>query len=135
MQSFENAGYGSLIGRSAEGLQADQSLVVDLRSFHISLEGQPTALVQFGAKVLDSGGKIISGKLFEAKAPAKAVDAAGATSALNEAFKKVAAELIVWTSDVLANIPEPAPEEAASPAPAPEGAAAPEEKADGSNGG
>jgi phospholipid/cholesterol/gamma-HCH transport system substrate-binding protein len=102
MQSFENAGYGGSIGRAAEGLTADQQLVVDLRSFQISLEGEPTAIVQFGAKILDSGGKIVAGKIFEAKAPAKAVDAPGATLALNEAFKQAAAQLIVWVSETLA---------------------------------
>jgi len=103
MQSFENAGYGSSIGRASEGLQADQQLVVDLRAFQISVEGEPSAVVEFGAKILDSGGKIVSGKLFTAKVPAKAMDAPGATSALNEAFKQAAAELVVWVSDTLAN--------------------------------
>ncbi len=130
MQSFENAGYGGSIGRSSEGLQAEQSLVIDLRSFQISVEKEPTAVVEFTAKVLDSGGKIISGKRFEARSPAKAVDAVGATTALNETFKKAAGELIVWVSDVLANLPAPAPEGAA----APEGATAPE-KAEGSSSG
>jgi phospholipid/cholesterol/gamma-HCH transport system substrate-binding protein len=103
MQSFENAGYGGSIGRAAEGLTADQQLVIDLRSFQISQEGEPTAIVQFGAKILDSGGKIVGGKIFEAKAPAKSVDAPGATAALNEAFNQAAAELIVWVSETLAN--------------------------------
>jgi phospholipid/cholesterol/gamma-HCH transport system substrate-binding protein len=103
MQSFENAGYGGSIGRAAEGLNAGQQLVVDLRSFQIAAESEPTAVVAFGAKILDSDGKIVAGRLFEAKAPAKATDAAGATAALNAAFKEAATQLVVWVSETLAN--------------------------------
>ena len=102
MQSFENAGYGGNIGRASEGLTTDQQLVVDLRSFQISVEGEPTAIVEFGAKLLDSG-KIIGGRIIQGKAPAKAVDAAGATAALNEAFKQAAGQLVMWVSETLAN--------------------------------
>lgn len=123
MQSFENAGYGSHIGRAAEGLQPDLQLQVDLRSFQISTEGGPAAVVDFGAKILDSEGKIIAGKLFQTTAPAKSVDAPGATSALNDAFKDAATQLVLWVSDTLAAPPavdptaEPADGGAAAPDP------------------
>jgi phospholipid/cholesterol/gamma-HCH transport system substrate-binding protein len=103
MQSFENAGFGGHIGRAAEGLTPDLTLVIDLRSFQIASEGEPTALIAFGAKILDTDGKIVSAKLIESKAPAKAVDAAGATAALNEAFKDAASQLVLWVSEALAN--------------------------------
>jgi phospholipid/cholesterol/gamma-HCH transport system substrate-binding protein len=122
MQSFENAGYGSHIGRAAEGLQPDLQLQIDLRGFQISLEGGPTAVVDFGAKILDGDGKIIAGKLFQTTAPAKAVDAPGATSALNEAFKDAAAQLVTWVSEALANT---APVEGGAAAPEPETTASP----------
>ncbi len=82
---------------------ADMSLVIDLRSFQISTEGGPTAVVDFGAKLLDGDGKIITSKLFQTTAPAKSVDAVGATSALNEAFKDAATQLVSWVSDALGN--------------------------------
>lgn len=103
MQSFENAGYGGHIGRAAEGLTPDQQLLIDLRSFQIVTEGEPTALIAFSAKILDTEGKIVAGKLIEAKAPAKALDAPGATSALNDAFKDAATQLVTWVSETLAN--------------------------------
>jgi phospholipid/cholesterol/gamma-HCH transport system substrate-binding protein len=122
MQSFENAGYGSHIGRAAEGLQPDLQLQIDLRGFQISLEGGPTAVVDFGAKILDGDGKIIAGKLFQTTAPAKAVDAPGATSALNEAFKDAAAQLVTWVSEALANT---TPVEGGAAVPEPETTASP----------
>jgi ABC-type uncharacterized transport system auxiliary subunit len=103
MQSFENAGFGGHVGRTSEGLTPDLTLSMDLRSFQISGEGEPTAVVAFGAKILDTDGKIVSAKLIEAKAPAKSVDAPGATAALNEAFKDAARQLVQWVSETLAN--------------------------------
>jgi phospholipid/cholesterol/gamma-HCH transport system substrate-binding protein len=103
IQTFENAGYGGHIGRTAEGLTPDMQVLIDLRGFQISVEGEPTAVVDFGAKVLDGEGKIVAGKLFQTTAPAKSVDAPGATAALNEAFKDAAAQLVTWVSETLAN--------------------------------
>ena len=100
---FENAGFGGSIGRAAEGLTGDFQLLVDLRSFQIVADAKPTAKVAFGAKILDSGGKIVGSKLFEVNAPAAAVDAPGATTALNAAFGDAAKQLVIWTSQTLAN--------------------------------
>jgi phospholipid/cholesterol/gamma-HCH transport system substrate-binding protein len=103
MQSFENAGFGGSIGRAAEGLTGDFQLLIDLRSFQIAAEGQPAALVAFGAKILDNEGKIVSAKLFEVNAPVSAIDAPSATAALNTAFGDAAKQLVVWVSEALAN--------------------------------
>lgn len=103
MQSFENAGFGGSIGRAAEGVTGDFQLVIDLRSFQIATEGKPTAMVAFGAKILDGEGKIVSAKLFEISAPAPAIDAPSATTALNAAFGDAAKQLVVWVSEALAN--------------------------------
>lgn len=103
MQSFENAGFGGSIGRAAEGVTGDFQLVIDLRSFQITTEGAPSAIVAFGAKVLDGEGKILSSKLFEVTAPAPALDAPAATTALNGAFGDAAKQLVVWVSETLAN--------------------------------
>jgi phospholipid/cholesterol/gamma-HCH transport system substrate-binding protein len=101
MQSLENAGYSS-VSRAAEGLTADLQLTVDLRSFQIVMDGEPTAVVAFGAKIL-ADGKVTASKLFETKAPAKSVDAPGATAALNGAFQDAATQLVIWVTETLAN--------------------------------
>jgi phospholipid/cholesterol/gamma-HCH transport system substrate-binding protein len=103
MQSFENAGYGGHIGRAAEGLTPDLTVVIDLRGFQISSEGEPKATIAFGAKIMDTDGKIVSSKLIEASAPAKATDAPSATAALNAAFKDAAGQLVLWVSETLGN--------------------------------
>lgn len=113
MQSFENAGYGSHIGRAAEGLQPDMQLQIDLRAFQLSTEGAPAAVVDFGAKIMDGDGKIVAGRLFQTTAPAKTVDPAGATAALNEAFNEAAIQLVLWVSESVGAAPqEPAAPEA-----------------------
>jgi len=103
IQSFENAGYAGSIGKAGDGLTPDFQLVIDMRSFQLSVTPDPVGEVEFGAKILGSEGKIIAGRLFQAKSPAKNADAPGATAAINDAFMQAATELVLWASEVLAN--------------------------------
>ena len=103
MQSFENAGYAGSLGKPADGFTADYQLLIDVRSFQLATAQEPTAEIEFGAKILSSDGKIVAGRLFQAKTLAKAADVGAATSALNEAFADLARQLVVWVSETLAN--------------------------------
>ena len=100
IQSFENAKFPR-VGRTAEGFAADYQLLVDLRNFRLSISPDPVAEVEFGAKILGPGGRIVGARTFVATSPAKAVDAAAAAAALDEAFGKAATELVLWTSGVM----------------------------------
>jgi ABC-type uncharacterized transport system auxiliary subunit len=93
---------GGAIGRAAEGFTGDTQLVIDWRAFQVATEGTPTAAVAFGAKLLDSDGKILASKIFETKAPVTAMDAPTATTALNTAFGDAAKQLVLWVSESLA---------------------------------
>jgi phospholipid/cholesterol/gamma-HCH transport system substrate-binding protein len=97
IQSFENAGYVR-VGRLLEGPGADRQLQIDVRSFRIVLAPETVADVELGAKLLDGTGKIVDGRSFHVRVPAKAADAASATASINEAFAKAAAELVIWTT-------------------------------------
>jgi len=98
IQSFENADLARTVTRPMEGLTADYQLQVDIRGFQLSMAAAPVAEVEFAAKLLANDGKIIGAQTFRATMPAGAADAATTAGALNEAFGKVAVELVAWTT-------------------------------------
>lgn len=98
IQSFENANYLAAVTRPIDGLAANDQLLIDIRSFNIVLSPDPVADVEFSAKILGDGGKIVAARIFHASVPAKGVESPAAPAAINEAFGKVATDLVVWAS-------------------------------------
>ncbi len=101
IQSFENAHYLGEVTRPIEGLEADNRLLIDLRAFDIAPSPEPHAVIEFTAKILLRNGKLAGARLFHAEAPAKALDAAAAVAAFNEAFDKAATELVTWAAPLV----------------------------------
>jgi phospholipid/cholesterol/gamma-HCH transport system substrate-binding protein len=101
IQAFENAGLSRAVSRPAEGVTAEQQLAIDIRKFQISTSPEPTAEVEFAAKILSDNGRIAEAKVFRASVPAKEVNAASAAAALDEAFGKCATELVVWAAGLI----------------------------------
>jgi ABC-type uncharacterized transport system auxiliary subunit len=107
VQSFENSKYVAAVAPPMEGLAADYQLVINVRSFGIapgragSAAGSPVATVEFSAKVVGEGGRIVGSRTFSASVPATDLDAAGATGAIDKAFGKAATDLVVWTGSVI----------------------------------
>lgn len=101
IQSFENANYLRFVARPAEGTSADYQLMVDIRSFQLSPSPNPIANVEFSAKIIAKGGRIIDARVFQANAPASTIEAPGAVAALDEAFKKAATDLVIWAIGAL----------------------------------
>jgi ABC-type uncharacterized transport system auxiliary subunit len=58
---------------------------------------EPLAEVEFGAKILDDKGDIVDTQVFRATAPVAGTDAAAAAAACDNAFSKVATDMVVWT--------------------------------------
>jgi phospholipid/cholesterol/gamma-HCH transport system substrate-binding protein len=87
VQSFENAGYGR-VGREIDGLAANFKLLIDIRVVRLAAAPDPTAEVEFGAKIMDEDGRIVETRLFRATAPADAVNAPAAAAAIDIAFEK-----------------------------------------------
>jgi phospholipid/cholesterol/gamma-HCH transport system substrate-binding protein len=109
IESFENSNYLAAVARPMEGINADYQLLIDIRNFQISPtmldtagadSATPTAHVAFAAKIIGENGKIIGSRTFDAMVPAK-TNAAGAAAALNQAFGKAAADLVLWTQGVI----------------------------------
>lgn len=101
IQAFENAGNFSAVSRPVEGLTGDYQLLIDIRRFQITTAAAPVAEVEFAGKVLDGNGRILETRIFRATQPAAAADAPAATAALDQAFGKVATELVAWTARVV----------------------------------
>ena len=101
IQTFENAGLSQAVSRPAEGLAADKQLALDIRKFQISTSPEPTAEVEFAAKIVSDQGRILSAKVFRASAPAKALNAASAAAALDQAFGQCATELVIWAAGTM----------------------------------
>jgi phospholipid/cholesterol/gamma-HCH transport system substrate-binding protein len=115
IQSFENAGYSQSVSRPRDGFEAPYQLLLDIRTFSLSTAMEPPqAELEFEAKILGPGGKIVAARTFSATTPAAGTEAAAAAAALNEAFGKAARELVPWTAEVIDSLP-PAEAETSSP--------------------
>jgi len=99
IQSFENANLR--VARPIESLTASRQLLIDIRSFQLSLAAAPQAEAEFSAKILGDNGQILGTHIFRATVPAAAADAPAAAAALDNAFGKVATELVVWASGLM----------------------------------
>lgn len=97
IQSFENAGHLKVVGRSPpDVLKTDHQLITDLRSFHISTDSGEHAEIELGARIINSDGQIIDAQVFKQRVALKAFDAQQSAASLNEAFVKIASELVLW---------------------------------------
>jgi phospholipid/cholesterol/gamma-HCH transport system substrate-binding protein len=96
IQGFENAKYVR-VRRSFDGVFADHQLLIDIRSFRVVAGANPVAEVEFGAKLVGSGGRILEARAFHSTVPVAAMTAPAAASALGQAFEKAATELVLWT--------------------------------------
>jgi phospholipid/cholesterol/gamma-HCH transport system substrate-binding protein len=96
VKSFENAGYLKATKR-VEGMQVDHELHIDIQDFSIAADGEPVANVAISAKILDNAQTIKAAKVFKASVPVKEMQANPAAVALDQAFGRVATDIVVWT--------------------------------------
>lgn len=101
IQSFENANLLRSVTRPIEGLTARHQILIDIRSFQLSLSAAPLAEVELSAKIIADNGQIVDSRIFRATVPSLTADAPAATAAMDEAFGKVAVELVVWASALI----------------------------------
>ena len=69
IQSFENANYPQAVARPTEGLTADYQLLIDIRSFQVMLLPEPSADVEFSAKILAGDGRLVGSRIVHASVP------------------------------------------------------------------
>ena len=101
MQSFENARQLSTVSRPLDQLNAEYRLELSVRSFQVAVAPSPNAVVDLTARLVSDKGSVAGARLFSASVPAKSTDARDAVAALNQAFARVAAEIVTWTAGAL----------------------------------
>ena len=120
VQSFENAGLVGSVIRGGDAMTSDYQLQTDIRSFRIA--GAVPSLVaelELGAKIVNSKGRIMAGRVIKKSAAVPSGDAKTAATGLNEVFGAVTEELVLWTADTIAALPAPKADEVA-PMPLPQ---------------
>jgi cholesterol transport system auxiliary component len=101
VQSFENASRLRAVGRPGDKIAVDFVLVTEVRAFEVSA-ADGTAVVEIAAKIVrERTGRIMAARVFRATVPAASIEGANAVAALNEAFAKVATQLVLWASQVV----------------------------------
>jgi phospholipid/cholesterol/gamma-HCH transport system substrate-binding protein len=101
IESFENYDIAHAPLRVADIGQADFQLLIDVRRFRISTDSEPTAEVSLSARMVDKNGKVIASRLFEDSQKFDKIEPQAAVAAFNQAFGRIAKELIAWTVQAL----------------------------------
>jgi cholesterol transport system auxiliary component len=102
VQTFENARKMRGVSRAGDRIHADYQLLLDIRNFELVPGPSPQAEVVIAAKIVgDRSGRIINGRVFVARVPASSVEGPKAIEALDEAWNKVAVDIVLWASRII----------------------------------
>jgi len=101
IESFENYDIGHAPLRVTDGVQVDHQLVIDVRRFQVATEGEASAEIGLSARILDSNGKVVAARLFQQSQKLDKLEPPAAVAAFNEAFGRLARELIGWSVQTL----------------------------------
>jgi phospholipid/cholesterol/gamma-HCH transport system substrate-binding protein len=100
IQSFENYDIAHAPLRSADGVEADYQLLIDVREFQVVAGAQPAAKIAFSARLLKQG-KVIAARVFNASQPVDKIEPSAVVAAFDTAFAGIAQDLIAWTVQTL----------------------------------
>jgi phospholipid/cholesterol/gamma-HCH transport system substrate-binding protein len=101
IESFENYDIGHAPLRSTDGVQVDDQLVIDVRRFQVTTDGEPAADIALSARILDKDGKVVASRLFQQSQKLDKVEPAAAVAAFGDAFGRIAKDVIAWTVEAL----------------------------------
>jgi phospholipid/cholesterol/gamma-HCH transport system substrate-binding protein len=101
IESFENYDIAHAPLRVADIGQADFQLLIDVRRFRIATDSGPVAEVGLSARIVDKNGKVIASRLFEDSQKFDKIEPPVAVAAFNDAFGRIARDMIAWTVQAL----------------------------------
>ncbi len=81
--------------------QADFQLLIDVRRFRVAVDSEPTAEVGLSARIIDKSGKVLASRLFEDGQKFDKVEPTAAVAAFDDAFGRIAKDMIAWTVQAL----------------------------------
>lgn len=98
IQSFENYDPGHAPLRAMDGVAADYQLLIDIRSFQIATDPEPTAEIGLSAKILGKNGRVVASRLFAEKSKLDSLNSQSAVRAFSAAFGAIAKDIVNWTT-------------------------------------
>jgi phospholipid/cholesterol/gamma-HCH transport system substrate-binding protein len=101
IESFENYDIAHAPLHVADLGQTDFQLLIDVRRFRIATDSESAAEVGLSARIVDKNGKVIASRLFEGSQKFDKVEPPAAVAAFNDAFGKIAKDMIAWTVQAL----------------------------------
>ena len=101
IEGFENYDVAHAPLRVADLGQTDFQLLIDVRRYRIATDSGPVAEIGLSARIVDKNGKVVASRLFEDSEKFDKVEPAAAVAAFNEAFGRIAKEMISWTVQAL----------------------------------
>ena len=101
IQGFENYDIDQAPLRSMDGLEADNQLLIDVRTFQIKSDPDFTAEIGFSARILAKDGHVVASRVFLQSQKFDKLDPTSAAAAFDDGFKSIATELIIWTAGAL----------------------------------
>jgi ABC-type uncharacterized transport system auxiliary subunit len=101
VQSFENARQLSTVSRPLDQLNPEYRLELGIRSFQMTSTPSPNAVVDLTARLVSDKGTVAGARVFSATVAAKSMEAKDAVAALNQAFGKVAGDIVAWTAGAI----------------------------------
>ena len=102
IESFENYDIAHAPLRAADIGQADFQLLIDVRRFQIAMDSQPVGRNRAcRRRIVDKNGKVIASRLFEESQKFDKVEPTAAVAAFNDAFGRIAKDMIAWTVQAL----------------------------------
>jgi phospholipid/cholesterol/gamma-HCH transport system substrate-binding protein len=84
-----------------DGVQADYQLLIDVRRFQITIDPEPVADIGLSARILNKNGKVLAARLFQDTQKLDKIEPAAVSAAFNEAFGRIARDMIAWTVKAL----------------------------------
>jgi phospholipid/cholesterol/gamma-HCH transport system substrate-binding protein len=97
LESFENYDIAHAPLRSMDGVQGDYQLLIDIRRFQIATDPEPAADIGLSARILTKDGKVVAARLFQDTQRLDKIEPAAASAAFNDAFGRIAKDMIAWT--------------------------------------
>jgi phospholipid/cholesterol/gamma-HCH transport system substrate-binding protein len=96
IQSFENYDIAHAPLRSADGVEVDYQLLIDVREFQVVAGSTQAAKIAFSARLLNKQGKVVAARVFSASQAVDRIDPLAVVAAFDAAFSGIARELIAW---------------------------------------
>jgi phospholipid/cholesterol/gamma-HCH transport system substrate-binding protein len=101
IEGFENYDLAHAPLRVADIGQTDFQLLIDVRHFRVAVDSEPAAEIGLSARIVDKSGRVIASRLFADSRKFDKMEPAAAVAAFNDAFCRIAKDMIGWTVQAL----------------------------------